>query len=243
MNCKLWFLNLLLLAMAVFSGWQLRNRWLAEKARESVALGDHVALIPAPPFTIVPVPPTAPPGIYANIAQKDLFNPSRNPEVIIENSVVPLPSPMLPPPLPVFYGEMNIGDGPMAILSVNQGGPQHAIRPGEMIGPFKLIDVTRQDLTLEWDGRVLRKSLDALGEHRTAPLSEAATEGRREAPPAQSHQPPTANVQASSNATAYVLKTCGSGDSTRGGTVEDGFLKTQVLTPFGVACLWNPLGK
>src|ERR1700722_5664813 len=149
MSRKLWFLNLILLALAVFAGFQLRNRWRAEKAREAAELHHRVAAIPAPPFTPSPVLPPTTPVNYVAIAQKDLFDRSRNPDVPVE---VPPPVPKPPmPPLPVYHGAMNFGEGPMAMLSVNSGAPQQATRPGEMIGPFKLIDITRQDLTLEWN--------------------------------------------------------------------------------------------
>ncbi len=116
------------------------------------------------------------------IAQKDLFDRSRNPDVPVE--VVPPPPKPPVPPLPVYHGAMNLGDGPEAILSVNPGAPQQATRPGEMIGPFKLIDITRQDLTLEWNGELIRKSVDELANHAAAPAQEAASTGRTDAPSA-----------------------------------------------------------
>ncbi len=101
----------------------------------------------------------------------------------------PPPVPPKPPipALPVYFGAMNFGDGPMAILSVNSGAPQEATRPGEMIGPFKLIDITRQDLTLEWDGELIRKPIDELTNHNAAP-PDSASSGRTEASAGQTYQ-------------------------------------------------------
>ena len=36
---------------------------------------------------------------------------------------------------------MNLGDGPMALLVEKPGMPQKAVKPGETIGQFKLVDV------------------------------------------------------------------------------------------------------
>jgi hypothetical protein len=243
MNRKLWLLNFLLLALAVLAGWQLRNRWVADKARAAAEAHRRVAPIPGPPFTAAPVPPAVLPAGYADIAQKDLFDRSRNPEVIVEKPPVPPPPPV--PALPVYHGSMNFGDGPMAILSVNAGAPQQATRPGEMIGPFKLVDITREDLTLEWDGQTIRKPLDEITSHgATAQQTDAASAGRTDAPAAAVQ----ARVEAPSakgpgESTTFGFKTCVPNDNTPVGTVQDGFRKTQVQTPFGPACVWDPVGK
>jgi hypothetical protein len=241
MNRKLWFLNFLLLALAVFAGWQLRNRWKADKARAAAELHRRIAPIPGPPFTAAPVPPAVLPAGYAAIAQNDLFDRSRNPDVIVEKPPVPPPPPV--PPLPVYHGSMNI-DGPMAILSVNAGAPQQATRPGEMIGPFKLIDVTRADLTLEWDGQLIRKQLDDITNHTAAPQGDAGSAGRTEAPvaaaPARVELP---SAKGPGQITTFGFKTCQPNDTTPIGTVQDGFKKTEIQNPFGKACVWDPVGK
>jgi hypothetical protein len=240
MNRKLWLLNFLLLALAVLAGWQLRNRWVADKARAAAELHRRIAPIPGPPFTAAPVPPAALPAGYADIAQKDLFDRSRNPEVIVEKPPVPPPPPV--PPLPVYHGSMNM-DGPLAILSVNANAPQQATRPGEMIGPFKLIDITRLDLTLEWDGQTIRKPLDEITSHASGPQqAETASTGRTEAPAvqAQVEQP---SAKGPGGDAMNGSKLCLPNDSSPFGTVKDGLRKTEIATPFGKACLWDPVGK
>jgi hypothetical protein len=241
MSRKLWLLNLLLLALAVFAGIQLRDRWLAEKAREAAQRRQRVAPIPAPPFTSAPVPPAATPVNYAAIAQKDLFDRSRNPDVPVDPPPPPPPKPPMPP-LPVFYGEMNIGDGPTAILSVNAGSPQHSTHPGEMIGPFKLIDVTRDELTLEWDGQLVHKSVDELTNHAAGPPPEPASDARTEAPTVQTRVE-AQTAKGPGETTGFGSKTCVPNDSTPFGAVQDGYRKTEIKTPFGPACLWDPVGK
>jgi hypothetical protein len=240
MSRKLWLLNLLLLALAVFAGFQLRERWRAEKAREAAELHHKVAPIPAPPFTSAPAPPAATPVNFAAIAQKDLFDPSRNPDVPVDP---PPPAPPKPPipPLPVYYGEMNIGDGPTAILSVNAGAPQHSTHPGEMIGPFKLIDVTREDLTLEWEGQLVHKSVDELTNHSASAAPEPVA-AAPEAPAAPARVEPQTTKGPGGDA-FNGSKLCQPNDSTPFGTVQDGLRKTEIKTPFGTTCLWDPVGK
>jgi hypothetical protein len=239
MSRKLWLLNSILLALAVFAGFQLRARWRAEKAREAAELHQRVAPIPGPRFTPAPVPPAAAPVNFAAIAQKDLFDRSRNPDVPVDP---PPPAPPKPPmpALPVYYGEMNIGDGPTAILSVSAGAPQHSTRPGEMIGPFKLIDVTREDLTLEWEGQLVRKPVDELTNHGAAPAEEAAAAPANApaAPP-----PPAPTAKGPGGDAFNGSKLCQLSDSTPFGAVQDGFRKTEVKTPFGSSCIWDPVSK
>jgi len=112
MSRNLCFLNLLLLALAVFAGSQLRIRWRAEKAREAAEFPPTAPSIPPAAFTAVRVPPVTRPVTYVAIAQKDLFDPSRNPDLPVE-IILPPPKPPIPP-LPVYHGAMNLGDGPMA---------------------------------------------------------------------------------------------------------------------------------
>jgi hypothetical protein len=243
MSRKLWFLNLLLLALAVFAGLQLRARWRAEKAREKAELRRQVPTIPGPQYTPTPVPPPTTPVNYVAIAQKDLFDRSRNPDVPVEVVLPPPPPPKPPvPPLPVFHGSMNFGEGPMAMLSVTAGSPQQATRPGEMIGVFKLIDITRQDLTLEWNGELIRKSLDEITNNNAGPPAEAGSDVRTAAPQAQARvEAPTAKGPGGTGLNGSLL--CQPNDSTPFGTVQDGHVKTEIKTPFGSACLWDPVSK
>ena len=241
MSRNLCFLNLLLLALAVFAGSRLRIRWRAEKAREAAEFPPTAPSIPPAAFTAVRVPPVTRPVTYVAIAQKDLFDPSRNPDLPVE-IILPPPKPPIPP-LPVYHGAMNLGDGPMAILSVNSGAPQQATRPGEMIGPFKLIDVTRQDLVLEWNGEMIRASLD---DHTNAVAARPLEAGSvRPDPPVPQMQAqvevPTAIIR--SGGTSAGSKNCAAGDGTPFGTAQEGFRKLEIATPFGKACFSDSAAK
>lgn len=242
MSRKLWLLNLVLVALAVAAGLQLRSRWAADRARATAKLHKPLAKIGAPPFTPAPEPTAALPANYINVAQKDLFDPSRDPDVPVEAPPPPPPPPPMPP-LPVYHGAMNFGDGPLAIMSVTASAKHEAIKPGEMIGPFKLVDITRTDLTLEWNGRLVRKELWEL-QSRSLPAVAAAAPRTENAAPAP---PPKPAVRQESKGPGEAYNTgsrgCQPGDTDPVGTVKDGFKKVSVATPFGPACLWDPVSK
>jgi hypothetical protein len=233
-------LNVVLAAVAVFAGVQLRNEWLAAKAREA-------ATLPGPPVKPGPVPPyTALPGAgpvlaagYSLIPQKFLFDPSRN-STVVEVVVVPPPPPPKPmPALPRFHGEMNL-DGIMAILSETPGSPQKFMKPGETIGEFKLLDVNTQELVFEWDGQTIHKGLNELMDRGAAPSdSRGSSAATQAAPPPPAVKTPLGPGAATPQGT----KTCLANDSTPDGTVVDGFRKVSLATPFGAACRWDPVGK
>ncbi len=241
MNRKLWILNLTLVALAVTAGIQLRNRWRADQQRKGSPLHRAIRPIAPPPFTPAPPPGAALPANYLNVAQKDLFDPSRNPDVPVEPPPPPPPPPPMPP-LPVYHGAMNLGDGPVAIMSVTAATKAESVRPGERIGEFKLVDITRTDLTLEWNGQTIRKDLYELRSH-SAPVAEpAAAVARAEAPPPPK---PADTPRAKGPGEVYPSgsRGCQQNDTTPFGAVVDGFKKVSAPTPFGAACIWDPVSK
>ena len=240
MNRKLLLLDVVLAAVAVYAGFQFRSQWLAAKAREAAILNQKPKPLPAPQFTpLAAAPPVLSAG-YAEIAQKLLFDRSRNSTVVVD--VPPPPPPKPTPPLPAYHGMMNIGDGPAAILSVNASSPQMEIHPGEMIGPFKLVDVNSQEIALEWDGKVIRKTVDEILDRTTREVAVDANAAGPGAPP-----PPvvpvikTALGPGEDSGRGY--KACQANDSTPDDSVVDGYRKVSLKTPFGNACRWDPVGR
>ncbi|MBZ5578521.1 MAG: hypothetical protein LAP40_18320 [Acidobacteriia bacterium] len=235
MRRKLLALNAVLGLLTVYAGWQLRQSWRAGKAREAAELGRKVPAAPPPPFTALPGAPPVVAGGYADIAQKTLFDRSRNPTVAVELPPAPPPVPM--PPLPAFYGLMNLGDGPLAILSVDSGG-EKAVHVGEAIGQFKLVGVNTEEIALEWDGQTVRKRLSELAAAQPAqPQSAARTEV---AAPVGAAPPvlPTPTRQGPGNDVGNGYRSCVPNDSTPAGAVVDGYRKLVTTTPFGESCTW-----
>ena len=240
MNRKLLVLNVVLAAVAVYAGFQLRGQWLAAKAREAAIVNRKPNPLPPPQFTPLSTAPPVLSAGYAEIAQKLLFDRSRNSTVVVEVTPPPPPKPM--PPLPLYHGMMNIGDGPAAILSINAGSPQMEIHPGEMIGPFKLVDVNTQDITLEWDGQVIHKTVDEILDRTTRQVV-ADGSAAASASPAPPMLPVIKTPLGPGDDAGQGYKVCQPNDSTPDGSVVDGYRKVSMPTPFGNACRWDPVRR
>ncbi len=240
MKRKLLLLNLVLVALLAYAGWQLRQSWLAARAREAAELNRKLRPSAPPPFSALPASPPVSPGGYADIAQQMLFDRSRNPNVPVEAPAPPPPKPM--PPLPVYHGQMNIGSGPMAILSLTAGGAHEVVRPGESIGQFKVVDVNSEEIAFEWDGKIVRQKVETLIDRTPVATAVASAAVRTEQP-----APPPVSVPKTPTGpgvdTGRGFKTCDANDSTPAGAVVDGYRKVVSATPFGESCRWDPVGR
>jgi hypothetical protein len=235
---KLLLLNLALAGAIVFTGVQLRDLYRAAKAREAAVLNQKVKPAPPPPITALPPAPAVMPSGYADIAQKMLFDRSRNPTVVVEVPAPPPPKPV--PPFPVLKGMMNIGDGLTAVFAEKPGGSGSEVKPGERIGQFKLLAVNEEEAVFEWDGREFHKRVEDILD-RT--LKESAETSRPAAPPGV---PPPAVVKTATGPgaqTGEATRACNPNDSTAPGAVVDGYRKVMTTTPFGQACRWEAVAR
>ncbi|MGA2271641.1 MAG: hypothetical protein ABSH44_24525 [Bryobacteraceae bacterium] len=240
MNRKLLILDVVLATAAVYMGFQFRSQWLAAKAREAAILNQKLNPPPPPQFTPLPVAPPVLSAGYADVAQKLLFDRSRNSTVVIEVPPPPPPKPM--PPLPVYHGMMNIGDGPAAILSLNATSPQVEIHPGEVLGQFKLVDVNTQEIALEWDGKVIRRTVDEILD-RGGQQTVAGSGTPAPAPPPAPRPTVVPSALGPGEDTGRGYSTCQPSDSTPVGSVVNGLRKMSIKTPFGEVCRWDPVGR
>ena len=243
MRRKLLALNLVLGALVIYAGWQLRQTREAAKEREAAVLKVKVSPAPPPPHTPPPAAPTVVAGGYSNIVQQMLFDRSRNPTVPIElPPPAPAPPPKPMPPLPIYHGMMNLG-GITVVLSEDANSPQQGVQIGESIGQFKLAGVNTEEITFEWDGKRVTRKLDELKDHggaqqqvAAAPAAAAPVPIRSEAPtppPAQSPLGPGQDIGAG-------FRACQPNDSNPAGTVADGYRKVVLISPFGQTCRWDP---
>lgn len=228
-------MDLALLALVVALGWRLRQQWLQARHREQMVLGRVVRPLPPPPVSPLPAVEPVRAADYAEIAQKMLFSRDRNPTVIIEQA----PEKPLPP-LPAFYGLIDLGDGLTAIMSEKPGGPGQGVRAGEKIGPFILAALDRQQAVLEWEGRKLTKKLEELIPRGAQAQGPAANPQAASAPPPQ----PVVQRPAVSGPGAAIggdVRACQPGDTDPPGTVREGYRKVVTQTPFGLMCRWEPV--
>lgn len=245
MNRRLLALNLLLVAALIYGGIRFHEWRVAAQSRQAAILSRKVAPLPPPTLAPLPVPPAVTAASYVKVAQDDLFDASRNPNVPIELPP-PAPPPKDPPPLPYFHGMMNLGDGPFAIMSKTGDGAQEEVHAGGMIGEFKLLDFNLKEITLEWDGRVIHKRTDDLAKEtgNTRPMALGGGVGAVMPGVASAPLPPPRLTELGPGPDAgNPYRPCQVGDSSPNGTETDGYRKKVNVTPFGNECHWEPLGK
>lgn len=238
MKQKLILANVVLVALCVAGVVRLRRAWVDARAQEQVVLQKHLAPIAPPPLRPVPAPEPVKAAEYNDIAQKMLFSKDRNPVVVVEPPPPPKVVPM--PALPLFHGVVNLGDGPMAIMSEGPKGPHRDYQPGDKVGAFTLVAVNNEELVLEWQGKTITKKVDEMLDRSTPP---PATPGPAVAAAAAPPPPPvvmakTPGVPGSDLGTG--IKICQPGDTAPAGTVTDGFRKVIKPSPFGAKCYWEP---
>ena len=74
---------------------------------------------------------------------------------------------------------VDLGDGPMAIMSEGPKGPHRDYQPGDKVGAFKLVAVNNDELVLEWEGQTITKKVDEiLDRGTTAPPAPWPGSGR-----------------------------------------------------------------
>jgi len=233
---KLLLANLALLALSVAGAVHLRREWTEARAREQAVLEKRIQ--PAPPPRMPALATTEPVKAagYNDIAQKMLFSKDRNPVVVVEPPPPPKVVPM--PALPLFHGVLNLGDGPMAIMSLGPKAPHRDYQPGDQVGEFKLVAVNNEELVLEWEGQTITKKVDEMLDRSTAappapgPVAAAAP---APAPPRPVTPAPATPGPDLNNG----IKACQPGDTSPAGTVAEGMRKVIRGTPFGSRCYWE----
>ncbi len=236
MKQRLLLLNLALVALLALAGWRLRSTGESAAGREQSVHGRAPA-----PVTVRPESPlvrAAPlvAGEYADVAQKMLFAQDRNPNVIVEAAPV-----KVMPALPVAHGTMELGGAVMALLSEKPNAPHRAYLAGEDIGVFKLISVSREELTFEWEGQKITRRLAELME-AGARLGSPGAASQGDAAPAASTGPTTIQTATPGQPgfqTDTDTRACQPGDPSPDGTISDGYRKIVQRTPFGNSCRWQ----
>jgi hypothetical protein len=244
LNRKLLLLNLVLLGAAVVIGMRVHDRWIAARVRDEMMLRQVAKPQPGAPFTPPPGQEPVQPVTYADIAQKTLFSKDRNPDVVVEKPAPPPPKPM--PALPVLFGVMNI-DGPSAILAEKADASPREYKPGEAIGPFKLVAVNEQAIVFEWENKRVERRVDELARRPESPSSDGSRSqggGGQAAPAAAPPPPPQPPARPEPGVdVGGGVRACQPGDTSPAGTVSGGMRKVVTPSPFGNVCRWEPAGR
>jgi hypothetical protein len=233
---KLFAANLALLGLSAAVAVHLRREWIDAGAREQAILQQRLKPVPPPPASPLPAPQPVKAAGYIDIADKDLFSKDRNPIVVVEPPAPPPKPPM--PKLPLFHGLVDLGDGPMAIMSDGPKGSHRDYQPGDKVGAFKLVAVDSEQIVLEWNGETITKSVDEMLDRTVA--AAPAPPGQAVAAAATPAKPiPPAEAKPGGDL-GRGSKACQPGDSSPDGTVADGMRKVIKPTPFGSRCYWEP---
>ena len=202
-------------------------------------------------------------GDYLPIVNRMLFSSDRNP--IIEVAGPPQASPESRPPLPRLAGIMELGEGPVALMSPDLDTPATPIEVGERVGAFTFLGTQGEKVLLQWrdekiaampselrgssgDGGRRRAGSRSAGSGRTRRPSRArmtTSQAPARAESVQVRQPagqqPGAiggkyNIGASIGAGRYRADR---NDDSPAGTRSQGFIKRSLVTPFGTRSWWE----
>ena len=240
MKTRLRILNLILLIACGFVVFQVRANHLEAKAREERTFRPRVKASAVADVKVVPIPAAQPPSAYVEVATRMMFAQDRNPNVVEEKK--PEPEPKKMPPLPVLYGVINFGDGPIAMLSEDAGSKQGSFKAGDSIGEFKLVKISKEKITFLWDGKEIEKTADQLKSVAKTSPKKSTAETTAKAPPPNT-PPPAPTKAGPGKETGGRERACQPGEKAADGTVVDGWVKRTSYSPMGAVCYWEPVAK
>ncbi len=246
MRRKLLLLNLGLAGAATLLGVRVHREYVEGQERERRIETSRPK--PVPPPKLKPLPTVAPvsPAQYADVAQKLLFTPDRNPTVVLPPPKI-VEKPV--PPFPAAHGVMIFGSvPPTVILSLPSNKEQGSYQAGDSIGEFKIVSIDSTDVVFEWDGKKFDKPIAELVDN-TAPVVDTRSAAPSNGPVVTNASPePVAKSASPADANwpgRYLgagFYACQEGDSSPEGTVMDGKRKVISSNPFGPggkSCHWE----
>lgn len=237
---RLFFLNILLLAgiaAATLKWLELREE---TAKREALVSGSAPKLPAAKPAAATPMPEKTIATNYFDIAGRLLFSKDRNPTVVITP-----PAPPVMPSLPLTYGVLMLADPPIIMLAGKKGDAQKGFRPGDQIGDFKIVTFDNRNITFDWKGQKVLRTISELADRDPA---SAALLNQQNIPAAsepqqvkqvQSIQP--SRPEGPGTDIGGDMRACVPNDSTAAGSVQDGYRKVVSATPFGTVCRWEKI--
>ena len=242
MTRRLFYLNALLLLVAVVLGMRLRMLWTDAREREEmVHLNARKRLV----YTAQPPSPqvlAVNAMSYADVAMRMLFSRDRNP-VVIDPPKPPPPPPPPQPPFPKSNGVMMFGE-PRVILSTRGNEGQKIYKFGDKVGEWEIMKFDAKTITLKWMETEVTKDLADLVDNNpiAAPVQAAATAsggGSRATVLGGGDSGGGAGRPADSLGNG--TRACAPGDTAPNGAIVDGMKKVVVANPFGVSCHWEPV--
>lgn len=137
--------NILLIALIALAGWRTYEVW-RRQAPAAMATGDDAAGAVEP----LPPPPRNPPvtQIVTVIAEKDLFDPSRQAGGADSSAPMPEQTPAPPPTLKLAGVIVLDGQKEAVFADASQGNKQKRMRIGEEISGYRVQSIDEQNVSL-----------------------------------------------------------------------------------------------
>ena len=247
------YLNLVLLALAVWLAAFIHDTWRSNHAR----YGEFTAVPAASSADVFAAgtaeagPATGPAG-YSDLFIHNLFSPDRNNEQPLANVS------KTRPPLPLMIGTVNLGSGPVALMAEARQAAQGTFRRlkvGDEIAGYRVVKIAEHQVVIEFEGQ--KTTIDvyesaenvrqAAGRAAVRPAKTAATAARQvltavPAAPAAASSGPAGSPAAATTAPAATPATRHStGNRYLTFTIEGNRKRYERVTPFGVQTWYEDL--
>lgn len=253
MKRKLALINIALVALFVWGSWALYGQY--EQAEQRFEIFDSSAGTVEPPA--IPAPGDAPmvrAASYAPISQRLLFSRDRNSMIEV---IVPEQQVTQRPQVPLLAGVVDLGDGPLALMTADPDTAPRWTGIGEKVGEYTLEAVANEKVTLAWNGETVELSQAELAAvklgrpERQAPNSSPDARKRaaalaRERTAARTAENLASSAEIAAKGKYTVGKQLSSGgysadpnDGAKDGTEHKGYVRRVRATPFGSQHWWD----
>jgi hypothetical protein len=261
-NKKLLALNILLAILVVATAYGLYSRITAANERYAILHPDGPAK-DVPDYGGPSAARRVRAGDHLPIVDRLLFSADRNPIIEVAEPVAPPPEPR--PPLPRLVGVMELGQGPVALMSPDLESRAGPVAVGEKVGAFTFLGTEGEKVLLQWKEEKIAALPSELrgspggGDGGRQPTTRAAGGGPRRGPSRGSLTPSQALAERNKTARKNPVKApagvggdysigaemgggryrASRGDSSPAGTRSRGFVKRSQQTPFGAKQWWE----
>lgn len=137
-----------------------------------------------------------------------------------------------------------LADPPIIMMAAKKGEAQKGFRPGDQIGDFKIVTFDNRNITFDWKGQKVLRTISELADRdaATAALMNQQNIPAADTKPVQQVQPiQTARPEGPGTDIGGDMRACVANDSTAAGSVKDGYRKVVSATPFGTVCRWEKI--
>jgi hypothetical protein len=237
MRKNLILINLLLLGLAFFLGYQLKAQWVGYQAGHNLSLLNHKNEPKGSPQES-PAKPLNVPN-YAAVVDNHLFNVERNNVIPVDP---PAPLPKVVGPKPILMGTVGLGGEEFALMlsaDKNESRQYKRVKVGESLGGFTLVKILDQKVLMIADEKEVEVRLNEPSQLVARDL----------APNVTTAPGPGTAEQVTTIGTVPTPQSSGSVNPNPAappggvpvGTIKDGRRKKLVPSPFGPMEAWEDI--